>query len=68
MYKRTLNHYSKFDTYQFLTFRTQDSVEDYLQRVKQISGLSICPQLFLGIPAITDKLLQRGVAKILEAI
>ena len=39
--KRTLNHYSKFDAYQFVTFRTQDSVDDYLQRVKQISGLSI---------------------------
>ena len=41
MYKRTLYHYSKFDTYQFVTFRTQDSVEDYLQRVKKISGLSV---------------------------
>ncbi|RLA24945.1 MAG: hypothetical protein DRQ62_03980 [Gammaproteobacteria bacterium] len=41
MYKRTLHHYSKFDTYQFVTFRTQDSVDDYLQRVKQISGLSL---------------------------
>lgn len=41
MYKRTLHHYSKFDTYQFVTFRTQDSVDDYLQRVKQISGLSV---------------------------
>jgi len=41
MYKRTLNHYSKLDTYQFVTFRTLDSVDDYLQRVKQISGRSI---------------------------
>ncbi|TXL13153.1 hypothetical protein BMR05_12800 [Methylococcaceae bacterium HT4] len=39
--KRTLNHYSKFDTYQFVTFRTQDSVDDYLHRVNQNSGLSI---------------------------
>jgi hypothetical protein len=33
MRKRTLHHYSKLDTYQFVTFRTLDSIDDYLQRV-----------------------------------
>ena len=41
MKRRTLYHYSKLGTYQFVTFRTLDSVDDYLHRVNKKSALSI---------------------------
>lgn len=54
MYKRTLHHYSKLDTFQFVTFRTQDSVDDYLQRANQISRLSIA-QKQMNIDSYCDQ-------------
>ena len=41
MNKRTLYHYSRLNTHQFVTFRTQDSVDDYLQKIQRRADLSI---------------------------
>ncbi|WP_269844811.1 hypothetical protein [Methyloprofundus sedimenti] len=41
MNKKVLNHYNKLNVIQFVTFRTHDSVDDYLHRVNQTPDLSI---------------------------
>lgn len=37
---KKLHHYSKINTYQFITFRTKDSVDDYLLRLKDEASSS----------------------------
>jgi REP element-mobilizing transposase RayT len=36
--RKRLHHYSRINTYQFITFRTKDSVDDYLLRLKDKSN------------------------------
>lgn len=38
MKRKSLHHYSELETYQFITFRTQDSIDPYLHK---ITGLSV---------------------------
>ena len=41
MTRKALHHYSELNTYQFVTFRTQDSVDAYLLGVNENLDLSI---------------------------
>jgi len=41
MTRRSLSHYSELNTYQFVTFRTQDSVDAYLLGINEKLDLSI---------------------------
>ena len=41
MKRKSLHHYSALNAYQFVTFRTQDSVDDYLHRINQSLNLNI---------------------------
>jgi len=40
MIRKSLHHYSELNAIQFVTFRTRDSVDDYLHRINHASGLS----------------------------
>ncbi|NOQ15480.1 MAG: hypothetical protein GQ581_00300 [Methyloprofundus sp.] len=40
MARKSLFHYSALESYQFITFRTQDSVDLYLLKISKIIGLS----------------------------
>ncbi|WP_051640836.1 transposase [Thiomicrorhabdus sp. Milos-T2] len=56
--RKTLVHFSELDTFQFVTFRTQASIEDYQQRLNLPSNLNTshkqtlideyCDKSFLG--------------------
>ena len=39
--KKTLHHYSKINTYQFITYRTNDSVDDFIYRMKNNPSISV---------------------------
>ncbi|WP_428356330.1 transposase [Methyloprofundus sp.] len=54
MNKKTLNHYSQLNVYQFVTFRTHDSVDEYLHRVNQTPDLSIS-QKQMNIDSYCDR-------------
>ena len=41
MKPKSLHHYSKLNAYQFVTFRTTDSIDDYLYRINKIKDLTI---------------------------
>ncbi len=40
MIQKSLHHYSKKEAYQFITFRTQDSIDPYLQKLSKMLDLS----------------------------
>ena len=41
MVRKSLHHYSELEIYQFITFRTQDSIDTYLQKVSKMMELSV---------------------------
>lgn len=41
MIRKSLHHYSELNTYQFITFRTQDSIDPYLKKISKMMELSI---------------------------
>ena len=41
MKRKILHHYSGLETYQFITFRTQDSIDPYLHKVFKMMELSV---------------------------
>ena len=41
MVRKSLHHYSELEIYQFITFRTQDSIDTYLQKVSKMMKLSV---------------------------
>jgi len=41
MHKKSLHHYSELNTYQFITFRTQDSIDPFLHNISKMTELSI---------------------------
>ena len=41
MKRENLHHYSELDSYQFITFRTQDSIDPYLHKVSKMMELSV---------------------------
>ena len=41
MIRKCLHHYSELETYQFITFRTQDSIDTYLQKASKMMELSV---------------------------
>jgi len=40
MTRKALSHYSELNTYQFVTFRTQDSIDAYLLGINEMLDLS----------------------------
>jgi len=41
MLRKNLHHYTEIESYQFITFRTQDSIDPYLQKISKIMELSV---------------------------
>lgn len=41
MIRKSLHHYSQLEACQFITFRTQDSIDTYLQKVSKMMELSV---------------------------
>ena len=41
MKRKSLHHYSELETYQFITFRTQDSIDPYLHKIYKMMELSV---------------------------
>ena len=41
MTRKSLYHYSEIEAYKFITFRTQDSIDPYLQRFSNMTGISV---------------------------
>ena len=40
MIRKSLHHYSELEAYQFITFRTQDSIDPYIQKCSKMLELS----------------------------
>lgn len=41
MKTKSIHHYSKLEAYQFITFRTQDSIDTYFQKISKTTEFSI---------------------------
>ena len=41
MIRKTLHHYSEIESYQFITFRTLDSIDPYLHKISKTPRLSV---------------------------
>jgi hypothetical protein len=41
MKQKSLHHYSELEAYQLITFRTQDSIDSYLQKISKRMELSV---------------------------
>lgn len=41
MKKKSLHHYSELESYQFITFRTQDSLDPFLHKLLALNNISI---------------------------
>jgi REP element-mobilizing transposase RayT len=40
MLRKTLHHYTEIESYQFITFRTQDSIDPYLHKISKMINLT----------------------------
>jgi len=41
MTRKSLHHYSELEAYQFITFRTQDSIDPYLKKISKMIELDV---------------------------